>query len=859
MPRRYQYDIQTGPLSESPENVHVDAWMQQPTPPQRKWALQRIAAAVVVLAAASGMAPIDPNALTKPEAVHVEAWRQPENRAQFGKEYRAAVYQDSSGNQRNFAVINHPENETWHAEYPNAVARPFPEAVYASSIFFVPVTATAEVVTLDKWFEPASVPVRLPAQIIEEQSLKYALPEVNIEQVDRWHPVYPDQIVRIPRVFEAESIEPVFVPETVTLDKWFEASATPVRIPRTLEAESVEPVSTSPESVSVDKFKADFPDAVARGQVQQSTSAAFVPIVSTAEVITPDKWHPIYPDQFPPKFSTAAFESASGNQRNFAVINHPENETWHPEYPNAIARPYPEATYAQTLSFVPVVAAAAETITIDKWHPTYPDAFPPKFSTAAYETATGNQRNFGILYHLQPRSYYEDWLIRPYPEATYVASGTSYVLPFAVPENITLDKWFQPPSQPTRIPARSAALDQSVIDPSQLTKPEATSVDKWHPQLPDVIVRNPARTEPGQFITGNGLTAAEQIFVDKWWQPTSQPTRLLPRQVAVEIRIDTKALTLQEIVHVEAWMQPPQYPAAFETLYGRSTSRLNYYPALYASGMAPIDEKQLATPETVRIDKFAPDYPSIIVVQPARSVALLSQVVIDAKALTITEPVTIDRFGPDYPSWNARRFPEATYVASGSFYVLPVVGETPGVDKWAQPTNQPVRLPARSPQLGQSVIDPKALTQPKAVTLDQWFQPASEPARLRPRAAHGQTIIDPRILTQPEQITLDKFQPVYPNWLTHVPNIATLVASGEYFTQVVVFLNNVKAEAQSGAQLRAEASNVQIGQPPQYPAPPAPTIVNGMLIGASTSQQLTSDATNEWTGRQNPPSDDSDS
>lgn len=722
MPRRWQYDADTRPVSTSPETVHVDAWMQ---PPQY------------------------------PSAFHAK------------RSSTAVISQP--GNQRNFAVVNHPDNETWHPEFPSwlgnwAIRATAFAIVLAASSGIAPIDPNLETQkeapNVSEWMQPPQYPAAYESTYDRSGGLRdyygtlYGSGMVSIDpnqlalkesvSIDKFGPIYPNWFQRF---------YPQFINQPGT-QRDFASTGNPQN------------TNWHPE------FPAIIPRLPARTPETQFDidPTEFLP----KETVSLDKFHPQYSDWLPRPYPEATLVSSSGSQRNFAIVNHPDNETWHPEYPSWLPRPYPEATYDASgigSSCLPVVSA--DVVTIDKWFQQYAEPLPIPYPFDLI-SLTYNQRNFAIGDKFQPQSYYQDWLAQRYSEGLF-APGYSFVTNLEV---VLLDKWFQPASQPVLLPARIPGFGQYVVDPTILTN-------------------------------------LENVTVDKWFAPPSQPTRLPPRQVSIEFDIDPKDFTQPEASHVETWMQPPQYPAAFESAYDHSGGPRDYFAALYASsGVAAIDPKPSA--ETPNIAKFKPDFPDLIVRVPDRSIALFLQYVTDPKLLTLQETASVDRFGPDYPSWIDRRFPEAAYVASGTSFVLPTVTEFVGVDKWGQPTNQPVRLPARTAILDQSLSDPRELASKEFITVDKWFQPASEPVRVPPRAASGQILIDPAYLTKIETVSVDKFHPMYADWIARIPNFAMFVASGVYFQPIVMVPGNMISPSASSSPLEIAEANVSDWNGPMF-------------------------------------------
>jgi hypothetical protein len=350
------------------------------------------------------------------------------------------------------------------------------------------------------------------------------------------------------------------------------------------------------------------------------------------------------------------------------------------EWAQPTSQPYFPRWYAQSTRST--INGTPEAVSVASWAQPTNQPRAPRFYTQAVNFDVAGSVTSVTIEKFPP--VYDATVGRRSYAAALSASGAVFVPVTGTPEVITIDKWFQPASQPTRLPARDVALSQSIIDPKLLTQPESVSLDKFGPHLPDRLDRR---------FNQAYLVASGSYFVS--------PT----------------------------------------------------------------------VGEAITIDKFHPSYPDSIVRVPARPA--LGDIEIDSKLLTQPEQISIDKFAPHYPDWNARRFNSAYLVASGGVLVQFSFGENVTLDKWFHQQPDPIRRPAHFVD-GQSVIDPKALTQPEAVSVDKWFHQQPDPPRIPTRAASGQFVIDPSILNQPESVTIDKFHPTYPDYITRIPARAAL-------------------------------------------------------------------------------------
>lgn len=538
MPARlYQYDSIVTPISTAKESVHVDAWMQPPTQPQRNWAI-RTAAFAVVLAAASGMASMDPKVLTQKEAVSVDKWAQPTNQPVRTpvqpQRYSQFTIDPKLLTQKEAVFI-----DKFEATYPDHLDRQYPLATYAFVSSLQRVAAAGETVTIDKWWQPASIPTVLPRSIAQTASsghnefpvvlYHYQPRSYYADSISRKFPeaVYAASSWIDPKLFtQAESVsidrwgQPTNQPtrllaraslgwyvtdiktptvsETVTLDKWFQAASLPTRFlpsDAVLYQTVIDPrLLTQQESVSIDRWGQPVSQPV---RLLQRTALGWYvtdpKVVTSTEVVTIDKW--FQPTSVPVRLLRSVAQSASSGHQEFPVVQyHFQPRSYYPDY---IPRTFPSGVYLVSSH-------------LEGFHQSH-GAYTPFYAQ------------------------YPSWISRVFPTAVYASSGAGPAKVIA-PEVVTLDKWFQPASLPTRLLASSPVLYQFVTD---------------------------LRGIP------------PQVSLAGWWQAASIPTRLAPRSpVLYQVVIDQKLLTSQEAVSIDKF--GPDFPAWIVRTFPEAT--------YYASG-----------------------------------------------------------------------------------------------------------------------------------------------------------------------------------------------------------------------------------------------------------------------------------
>lgn len=416
--------------------------------------------------------------------------------------------------------------------------------------------------------------------------------------------------------------------------------------------------------------------------------------------------------------------------------------------------------------FEPIrVAAAAETVTLDKWN----------------RGLSEPVRRVGLAI------------------ALIVASG-AIISPWALTqaEAVTADRWVQPPSQPTLRVKDTGWRQTSFFAPASPFT-ETVSADRWAqpPSQPTLAKR---RTQPDSvYYSYYVAPAAETVTLDKWFSPLREPVRF---------RLSLPAYEQQALAFVKA------DPFPESVTYDRWASPLSE-PVRFRRGLPTWEQQTTAFTqfniEAVTLDKWYSALREPVRVRPALRSAL-QQTTAHLLVAPFAEAVSLDRwlqplsepqrFRQGLPSREQQTF---AFVKAGPF------AESVTLDRWLQPIAQPYPakryvayqqtlsfwpfpLPNLDAPVGfwpiyperalgrrfptqeqQTLAFVKAAPFGESVTLDRWMQALASPVRtfrhlslaLYESAAHFdplpilpvQTITDTDILQLPVDCVLAGQQP----------------------------------------------------------------------------------------------------
>ena len=129
-------------------------------------------------------------------------------------------------------------------------------------------------------------------------------------------------------------------------------------------------------------------------------------------------------------------------------------------------------------------------------------------------------------------------------------------------ENVLLDKWWKPASEPRWDVKRYNWLfpySHIFIEPSMLV-----SVDEWYVQSEEYpeVDPNIATLVPGYFYYTEPIVVVEMITLDKWFVRTAEPVQT-PKQhnyVYPYFYIDPQILTQAENILIDKWFQAASEP-----------------------------------------------------------------------------------------------------------------------------------------------------------------------------------------------------------------------------------------------------------------------------------------------------------
>jgi len=576
-----------------------------------------------------------------------------------------------------------------------------------------------EVTTPDKWWQAFSEPVRQHAGklafaailtsggIFQGDPSDFVEPEVVT--VDKWYSAFSEP-VRTPQRLHAalnpstwDDTELLTQPEQTQLDKWFSSFSEPVRVKKPLPTAAY-PSSwddsdalTRPEVTSLDKWhqplveptRPKTPLNVSFGEFRVELA------LEAEEEITLDKWWRPLEEPVRVKSRASEFPSTTNDTEGLTQPEVTSLDKWWRPLSEFLHRTKRSAAALEPASVIDVeLLTQPEETLVSKWVP---------------QTNEPVRVKKGLLTALQ-QAFFIDANIAAVPPA----------------EEITLDKWYHPFSEPVLVKARASDFPAHTNDTEGLTLPEVTSLDKWFTALSE-----PVRTQPASLagLLSDTDYVGEPSDVEPlaefmgWFRDLAQPTypRILPISNYPSSFYQDEISELDPTAERLAWyvdLSTPTLPKV----------RVAEFPAY------TIDVDALTQPEVTSLDRWFSPFSEPVRLQPRSLAALISgevqvgeQVDIDPIAEQLGWYRNLDL--PTLPKPRVAEFP--SFIIDGEALTLP---ETTTLDRWWQAFSEPVRVKARLHEALQRhfVTDTKVILE-ETITLDKWYVPLGEPIRIGDR------------------------------------------------------------------------------------------------------------------------------
>lgn len=274
---------------------------------------------------------VDPSQLTQPERVSLDKWEQPQSLPKWDAKRQQQTYPssflnplpigtpatsvDAAVNQTSTPYFRRPQNQFLYPAFstdPNSLTLSEVPKIFSQEslvlskirstqyqgLAFTQVVATPELVTIDKWFQPTSVPVRRPIRLTSgENTLVQIVNTVESITLDKWQ-----QPTSQPRfdVRRNQHLYPSFSIDTNQLTltetpKVFEQQSLVLSYPRSTQYQAFTFVNEGNlrELITLDKWfrETQLPRFdIKRQQYLHPTLFASLLPIPNAEVVTLDKW-----------------------------------------------------------------------------------------------------------------------------------------------------------------------------------------------------------------------------------------------------------------------------------------------------------------------------------------------------------------------------------------------------------------------------------------------------------------------------------------------------------------------------------------------------------------------------------------
>ncbi len=301
-----------------------------------------------------------------------------------------------------------------------------------------------------------------------------------------------------------------------------------------------------------------------------------------------------------------------------------------------------------------------------------------------------------------------------------------------VNEIFTLDKWTPPRSQ-LIYEWRYRVRPWDVIDTSQLTQTERSTLDKW---IESVGRRLPLPQQPTRERLAQDYTFAqfETLTSDKW--TGSLAVGKAPRQpIRPRFDIDANQLTQAERFTIDKWIESVgrKLPLPLQPTRDRFV-----YDILFAQF------------ESLTMDKWNGSFAAGKILQPPTR----PRFDIDSRALTVSEFASLDRWIHS----TGRRLPLPLQPLRDRFIYDLLFAQFEGItsDKWTG-SFAAGRGPLQ-PTRPRFDIDASQLTRSEAGQLDKWIGHLGRVVQ-RLKSGRGYSEIDELLLTRAEYVDIGKFGP----------------------------------------------------------------------------------------------------
>lgn len=492
-----------------------------------------------------------------------------------------------------------------------------------------------EVTTPDKWWQPFSEPVLRHAG-----KLAFAA------------------VIASGAIIDSEILTQ---PETTSLDKWFSPLSEPVRVHK---SNPVGVVRTSFEEPEFSIYLIPEELAWFRPLVSiiSRTSIYFsgphagpVPAV-VVEEITLDEWYSPLVEPVRVKARASTFPEFVIDTQGLTEPEVTSLDKWYRPLSEFLydRKRIPAALEPASVIDVDLLTQPEETL-VSKWVP---------------QTNEPVRVKKGLLTALQ-EAYFPDSDLADIPPA----------------EEITLDKWYQPHSEPVLVKTRASEFPTSTNDTEGLTQPEVTSLDKWFVALSGLVRVQP--TSLAGLISG-AVYVGEPSDVEPlaeflgWFKGLDEPVLplVLPISNYPAPFFENEVSELDPAAERLAWyvdLSTPTLPKV----------RVAEFPAFIT------DADSLTRPETTTLDRWWKELSEPIRTQPISLAALISGEV------QVREPSDLD--------------PAAKQLA------------------WYRKLDLPTLPKPRVAEFPAFVIDAELLTLPETITIDKWYVPLEEPVRIGDR------------------------------------------------------------------------------------------------------------------------------